>query len=76
MRPSKGAHILLPLEVFPTEDALLIPKTVDGRVVFAIPWGGRLLVGTTEEEVAPDAEPVVTKADVAYLLLHINQYLD
>ena len=75
MRPSKGAHILLPLEVFPTEDALLIPKTVDGRVVFAIPWGGRLLVGTTEEEVAPDAEVLVTKADVAYLLLHINQYL-
>src|SRR5215831_10080868 len=39
MRASKGSHILLPLEVFPTEDALLIPKTVDGRVVFAIPWG-------------------------------------
>ena len=76
MRPSKGAHILLPLEVFPTEDALLIPKTVDGRVVFAIPWGRRLLVGTTEEEVAPDAEVLVTKADVAYLLLHINQYLE
>ena len=75
MRPSKGAHILLPLEVFPTEDALLIPKTVDGRVVFAIPWGGRLLVGTTEEEVAPDEEVLVTKADVDYLLLHINQYL-
>ena len=75
MRPSKGSHILLPLEVFPTEDALLIPKTVDGRVVFAIPWGRRLLVGTTEEEVAPDAEVLVTKADVAYLLLHINQYL-
>ena len=75
MRPSKGSHILLPLEVFPTEDALLIPKTVDGRVVFAIPWGGRLLVGTTEEEVAPDAEVLVTKSDVDYLLLHINQYL-
>ena len=76
MRPSKGSHILLPREVFPTEDALLIPKTVDERVVFAIPWGGRLLVGTTEEEVAPDAEALVTKADVAYLLLHINQYLE
>lgn len=75
MRPSKGSHILLPLEVFPTEDALLIPKTVDGRVVFAIPWGRRLLVGTTEEEVAPDAEVLVTKSDVDYLLLHINQYL-
>ena len=75
MRPSKGAHILLPLEVFPTEDALLIPKTEDGRVLFAVPWGGRLLVGTTDEEVTPETELVVTKGDVEYLLRHLNQYL-
>lgn len=75
MRPSKGAHILLPLDVFPTEDALLIPKTEDGRVLFAIPWGGRLLVGTTEEEVAPGAELVVTKQDIEYLLRHLNRYV-
>src|SRR5262249_36515696 len=76
MRPSKGAHILLPLEVFPTEDALLIPKTEDGRVLFAVPWGGRLLVGTTDEEVTPETELVVTKSDVAYILRHLNQYLE
>jgi glycerol-3-phosphate dehydrogenase len=75
MRPSKGAHILLPLDVFPTEDALLIPKTEDGRVLFAVPWGGRLLVGTTDEAVSPDAELVVTRRDVEYLLRHLNQYL-
>jgi glycerol-3-phosphate dehydrogenase len=75
MRPSKGSHILLPLDVFPTEDALLIPKTEDGRVLFAVPWGGRLLVGTTDEEVSADAELVVTEQDVEYLLRHLNQYL-
>jgi glycerol-3-phosphate dehydrogenase len=75
MRPSKGAHILLPLDVFPTEDALLIPKTEDGRVLFAVPWCGRLLVGTTDEEVTPEAELVVTEGDVDYLLRHLNQYL-
>jgi glycerol-3-phosphate dehydrogenase len=75
MRPSKGSHILLPLDVFPTDDALLIPKTEDGRVLFAVPWCGRLLVGTTDEEVSPDAELVVTKQDVDYLLRHLNQYL-
>jgi len=75
MRPSKGAHILLPLDLFPTDDALLIPKTEDGRVLFAIPWGGRLLVGTTDEEVSPDAELVVTAEDVDYLLRHLNQYV-
>jgi glycerol-3-phosphate dehydrogenase len=75
MRPSKGAHILLPLDLFPTDDALLIPKTEDGRVLFAVPWGGRLLVGTTDEEVSPDAELVVTAEDVDYLLRHLNQYV-
>jgi glycerol-3-phosphate dehydrogenase len=75
MRPSKGAHILLPMEVFPTKDALLIPKTEDGRVLFAVPWNDRLLVGTTDEEVSPDAELLVTKADVEYMLRQLNQYL-
>ncbi|WP_158945160.1 glycerol-3-phosphate dehydrogenase/oxidase [Granulicella sp. S190] len=75
MRHSKGAHILLPLEVFPTKDALLIPKTEDGRVLSAVPWGGRLLVGTTDEEIDADAELVVTDKDIEYLLRHINHYL-
>jgi glycerol-3-phosphate dehydrogenase len=75
MRPSKGAHILLPLEVFPTNDALLIPKTEDGRVLFAVPFNGRLLVGTTDEEVSPDAELIVTKKDVEYMLRQLNHYL-
>jgi len=75
MRPSKGAHILFPLDVFPSNDALLIPKTEDGRVLFVVPWNGRLLVGTTDEEVSPDAELVVTKADVEYMLRQLNQYL-
>ena len=75
IRPSKGAHILLPLAVFPTEGALLIPKTEDGRVLFAIPWQRRLLVGTTDEEISPGTELVVTKEDIDYLLRHLNQYL-
>jgi glycerol-3-phosphate dehydrogenase len=75
MRPSKGSHILLPLDLFPTDDALLIPKTEDGRVLFAIPWGGRLLVGTTDEEVEPDAELLVTAEDVDYFLRHLNKYV-
>lgn len=75
MRLSKGAHILLPLEVSNSDDALLIPKTEDGRVMFAIPWLGRLLVGTTEEEVTPGKELCVTREDVEYLLRHLNRYL-
>ena len=76
MRPSKGSHILLPLEILPSSDALLIPKTEDGRVLFAVPWMGRLLVGTTEQEVSPEDELHVTQDEVQYMLQHLNKYLD
>jgi glycerol-3-phosphate dehydrogenase len=76
MRLSKGSHILLPLEILPSEDAMLIPKTEDGRVLFAVPWMGRLLVGTTEEEVDPGDELCVTKDEVDFILRQLNQYLE
>jgi glycerol-3-phosphate dehydrogenase len=76
MRLSKGVHILLPLELMPGSDALLIPKTEDGRVMFAIPWSDRLLVGTTEKEVSVGDELYVIKDEVEYLLHHLNQYLE
>jgi glycerol-3-phosphate dehydrogenase len=75
MRLSKGVHIVLPLDVLPGHDALLIPKTQDGRVLFAIPWAGRLLVGTTDDEVTIDDELYLAKRDVEYLLRHLNRYL-
>jgi glycerol-3-phosphate dehydrogenase len=74
MRLSKGAHLMLPLEVFPTRDALLIPKTDDGRVLFAVPWFDRLLIGTTEQEVTIHDELYLSQDDVEYLLRHINRY--
>jgi glycerol-3-phosphate dehydrogenase len=76
MRLSKGAHILLPMEILPSEEAMLIPKTDDGRVLFAVPWLGRLLVGTTEQEVSPDEEYFVSRADVAFMLGQLNKYLE
>jgi glycerol-3-phosphate dehydrogenase len=75
MRLSKGIHILLPLEVLSSEDALLVPKTEDGRVLFAIPWHGRLLVGTTDDEAKLSDEPFVSKEEVAYVLRQLNKYL-
>jgi glycerol-3-phosphate dehydrogenase len=76
MRLSKGSHILLPLEVLPSEDALLIPKTEDGRVLFAVPWMGRLLVGTTETEVGVHDELLLTKDEVDFILRQLNKYLE
>lgn len=75
LRFSKGVHLLLPLEAIQSEAALLIPKTEDGRVIFAIPWLGRLLVGTTDDEAKLTDEMVVTPGEVKFLLKYVNQYL-
>jgi glycerol-3-phosphate dehydrogenase len=76
MRLSKGSHILLPLEVFPSHAAMLIPKTDDGRVLFAVPWNGRLLVGTTEQEVSPEEDLLVSREDINFMLGQLNKYLE
>jgi glycerol-3-phosphate dehydrogenase len=70
---SRGVHILMPLDEG-TSSALLIPKTEDGRVIFAIPWLGRLLVGTTDQETTLPDEFSVSRAEAEYLLRHINRY--
>lgn len=75
LRPSKGAHILFPLELFPGRNALLVPKTEDGRVIFSVPWQGRLLVGTTDDEVTPETRMIVLRAEAEYLLRQLNPYL-
>jgi glycerol-3-phosphate dehydrogenase len=75
LRLSKGSHILLPLVAIASKDALLVPKTNDGRVIFAIPWLGRLLVGTTDEDARLHDEMAVKREEAEYLLKHLNRYL-
>ncbi len=76
MRPSKGVHIVLPFEVLNSHDAMLIPKTSDGRVVFAIPFEGQLVVGTTDTEFKDGTkEPFLVKKEVDFLLGTLSPYL-
>lgn len=69
IRPSKGVHVVLPSNVSGSTDAMLIPKTKDGRMVFAIPFEGQLLLGTTDNDY-PDLnqEPRLEAAEVDFLL--------
>ena len=76
LRLSKGIHILLPAQAIGGETALLIPKTKDGRVIFAIPWLGRLLVGTTDDETQLEDKMVATSQEINYLLNYLNLYLE
>jgi glycerol-3-phosphate dehydrogenase len=75
MRPSKGVHIFLPLDGFSDREGLLISKTEDGRVIFALPWLGRLLIGTTDQEVSVQEEMILKRTEAEYLLRHVNPYL-
>jgi len=75
MRPSKGVHLLFPSDTFPGKDALLVPHTEDGRVIFAVPWHKRLLVGTTDDEVTAATRMVVEKEEAEYLLRQLNPYI-
>lgn len=72
---SRGTHIVMDPSVMRGRDAVLIPRTADGRVVFAIPWYGRLLVGTTDVPTAqPVADPQPTEAEIGFLLETIGGY--
>jgi glycerol-3-phosphate dehydrogenase len=74
---SRGSHIVVPHEVFPGDDALLVPRTDDGRVLFIIPWHDHVLIGTTDiAESQPSLDPVPTQEEIDYLLHHAARYLE
>ncbi|MDW8134650.1 MAG: FAD-dependent oxidoreductase [Bacteroidia bacterium] len=76
LRLSRGSHLVIPSSALPIREGFLIPRTKDGRVLFALPWlEDTLLVGTTDVEVAEIAREVtVPPEDEEYLLLHLNEY--
>jgi glycerol-3-phosphate dehydrogenase len=74
--PSRGTHLVLPRTFLPSDHALMIPNTDDGRVLFAIPWMGQTLLGTTDVATESiDIEPQPSNAEIDYLLEHAGRYL-
>jgi len=72
---SQGTHFVLPHSFLPGSAALMIPKTADGRVLFAIPWHESTIVGTTDVPVdGPSAEPRSMADERTFLLEHIARY--
>jgi len=73
---SRGSHIVIPHRFLGGATAVMVPKTEDGRVIFAIPWQGVVLVGTTDIA-APESlmEPSLDEDEIDYLLRHIAPYL-
>lgn len=73
---SQGTHIILDRSFLPGDTAIMVPHTDDGRVLFAIPWHNRILVGTTETEVEVfPLEPIPLEEEIEFLLKHAARYL-
>ncbi len=76
LSPSQGIHLVLPADFLPGNTAVMIPKTDDGRVLFAVPWHGRLVVGTTDTPVKrPVLEPRALPEEIDFLFNQITRYL-
>jgi len=76
IKPSQGAHIVLDKSFLPGDSAIMVPHTDDGRVLFAIPWHNRVIVGTTDTPMDDTAsEPLPLPEEIDFLLSHAARYL-
>ncbi|MEO6682680.1 MAG: glycerol-3-phosphate dehydrogenase/oxidase [Ginsengibacter sp.] len=76
IRPSQGIHLVLDKSFLQSEDAIMIPHTDDGRVLFAIPWHDHVLVGTTDTPLgAHSLEPRALESEIDFILKTAARYL-
>jgi glycerol-3-phosphate dehydrogenase len=74
--PSQGVHLVFDSSFLPGDSAIMVPHTSDGRVMFAIPWHGHTLVGTTDTPVKEAAEePVAMEQEIEFILNTASLYL-
>lgn len=74
--PSQGIHLVFNKKYFPGTSAMIIPKTADGRVLFALPWQNRVIAGTTDTPVKTiSSEPLPLQDEIEFILEHMNRYL-
>ncbi|MEP7317387.1 MAG: glycerol-3-phosphate dehydrogenase/oxidase [Panacibacter sp.] len=75
--PSQGIHLVVDKHFFPGNSAMMIPKTEDGRVLFAVPWHNKVVLGTTDTPVENISfEPKPLEEEIEFVLHHANMYLD
>ncbi|MEM1269609.1 MAG: glycerol-3-phosphate dehydrogenase/oxidase [Bacteroidota bacterium] len=76
IQPSQGVHIVLDRRFLPTDHAIMVPQTDDGRVLFAIPWHDVVVVGTTDTPVPQaELEPKPLEDELDFLVTHAARYL-
>lgn len=74
--PSQGIHLIVDKEFLPGDTAIMIPRTDDGRVLFAVPWHDKIVLGTTDTLVdSITDEPIPQEEEIEFILKHIGRYL-
>jgi len=77
VKPSQGIHLVMDQNFLKGEEALMIPKTSDGRVLFAVPWHNRVVVGTTDvEKEKAELEPRAEEKEVEYILETAGRFME
>lgn len=77
IRPSQGIHLVLDKSFLGSSDAIMIPKTDDGRVLFVIPWFDKVLMGTTDTPLNKHSlEPRALETEIAFVLRTAGRYLE
>lgn len=76
VRPSQGVHLVLNRSFLQSDNAIMIPKTDDGRVLFAVPWHDKVVVGTTDTLMEhPVMEPVALEKEIEFILHTAGKYM-
>ena len=76
VRPSQGVHLVIDNSFLKMQDAILIPKTSDNRVLFIIPWYKKILLGTTDTPIDQTTiEPVALENEIEFILDTVKNYL-
>ena len=77
VEPAQGIHLVLPREFQPSDTAIMVPHTDDGRVLFVIPWHGRVIVGTTDTPMPrAEVEPHALPEEIEFVLRNVARYLE
>jgi len=76
VQPSQGVHLVFEREFLQGDSAIMVPHTDDGRVLFVIPWHGKVLVGTTDTAMQePEIEPTALDEEIGFILRNAARYL-
>ncbi|MEN2401670.1 glycerol-3-phosphate dehydrogenase/oxidase [Flavobacterium sp. MC2016-06] len=74
--PSQGIHLVFDKSFLPSDQALMIPKTSDGRVLFAVPWHNKIVVGTTDTLIKKHSlEPIALETEIEFVLETAQRFL-